>query len=611
MPPELANKIAAGEVVERPASVVRELLDNAIDAGATEVSVSIEKAGRQLIQVVDNGAGMGMEDLPLCFEQHATSKVKQVEDLFRIATLGFRGEAMASIASIADVEVKSRKHEEKSGVYYHIEGGEERALEPAPVPPGTRVLVRRLFYNVPARRQFLKTDATELRHIVRSTQAAALAHPEIRFSLESDGERLWDLPAGDLQERVIQLFGSSYRQSLIPFREETSTLTIHGLLSDPALAKRSRGEQFLFVNGRPVRHRYLTHLILSLYEKATGDRSYPFFALFLETSPSRVDVNVHPAKLEVKFKDEKSVVQLTRSVVKHALFHYLNVPDQSEEPIRSELSRAFRPGQLEGVIRERERTHGGDGKTMEFLQQSVPRPRENPRGDGPSNVEFPSRINFLESGEDESQKAKRLQFQSGAIRKGGGEESPNVFWQLHQRYILSQTRSGLCIVHQKRAHMRILFEKALLATEMAIPGTQQLLFSHTIQLSASDFALLKELAPLMNQMGFSIQLMSGHTVMVQGVPSDIGVGDEQQVVPQILQSYRELDRAVDLDARRKVAAAFASRASIEVGRRLEEAEMEHLMDQLFACEEPYEDPFGKKTLYYLSMDDIARRFGTP
>ncbi|MEX1211560.1 MAG: DNA mismatch repair endonuclease MutL [Balneolaceae bacterium] len=611
MPPELANKIAAGEVVERPASVVRELLDNAIDAGATEIHVSVEKAGRQLIQVVDDGAGMGMEDLPLCFEQHATSKVKRVEDLFRISTLGFRGEAMASIASIADVEVKSRRHEEDSGVYYHIEGGVERALEPAPVPPGTRVLVRRLFYNVPARRQFLKTDATELRHIVRSTQAAALAHPDIRFSLESDGERLWDLPAGDLRDRVVHLYGSTYRQSLIPFQEKTSTLEIHGFLSDPALAKRSRGEQFLFVNGRPVRHRYLTHLILSLYEKATGERSYPFFALFLQTDPSRVDVNVHPAKLEVKFNDEKSVVQLTRSVLKHALFHYLNVPDQSEEPIRSELNRAFRPGQLEGVIRERERTHGGDAGTMQFSNGGSPDRILSPTDDERANVEFPSRINFLESKENGSGMTGQTQGRSEQMQEDERIDSSRVFWQLHQRYILSQTRSGLCIVHQKRAHMRILFEKALLATEMAIPGTQQLLFSQTIQLSASDFVLLKELAPLMNQMGFSIQLMSGHTVMVQGVPSDIDVGDEQRVVPQILQSYRELDRAIDLDARRKVAAAFASRASIDVGRRLEEEEMEHLMDQLFACEEPYEDPFGKKTLYYLSMDDVARRFGTP
>lgn len=611
MPPELANKIAAGEVVERPASVVRELLDNAIDAGATEISVSVEGAGRQLIQVVDNGAGMGMEDLRLCFEQHATSKVKRVEDLYRIATLGFRGEAMASIASISDVEVKSRKHEEENGVYYHIEGGDERTLEPAPVPPGTRVLVRRLFYNVPARRQFLKTDATELRHIIRTTQAAALAHPEIRFSLESDGERLWNLPSEELRDRVIRLFGTSYRQSLIPFREETSTLSIHGLLSDPALAKRSRGDQFLFVNGRPVRHRYLTHLILSLYEKVTGERSYPFFALFLNTDPTRIDVNVHPAKLEVKFNDEKSVVQLTRSVLKHALFRYLNVPDQSEEPIRSELNAAFNPEQLEGVLQERERTHGGDARTMEpphlkRMQEGVSS-KKNER----SNVEFPSRINFRETPETNPESADRSFLNSESNRMGKPSGSSRVFWQLHQRYILSQTRSGLCIVHQKRAHMRILFEMALHATEMAIPGTQQLLFSQTVELSASDYTLLKELAPLMNRMGFSIQMMSGHTVMVQGVPSDIDVGDEQQVVPQILQSYRELDRSVQLDARRKVAAAFASRASIQVGRRLEGAEMEHLMDQLFACEEPYEDPFGKKTLYYLSMDEIARRFGTP
>lgn len=594
MPPELAGKIAAGEVVQRPASVVKELLDNAIDAGADRIRIVIANAGRALIQVTDNGSGMGSEDLPLCFEQHATSKIREVDDLYRIRTLGFRGEAMASIASISRVEVRTRRHDEEAGTLYRIEGGEEKVLEPVAAPEGTTVSVRQLFYNVPARRQFLKTDATEFRHILGTVQHAALAHPEIAFEMEADGDSIFRLPVSDLDRRAVEMFGKSYRGKLIPFDEETSYLKIRGVLSDPSLARKSRGEQFLFVNGRPIRHRYLTHLILSLYEQASGEKGFPFFALFLEVDPRQVDVNVHPAKLEVKFEDEKSVVQLTRSVIRKALNHYLMVPQVGEPPARTES---------EGERFDLSLEHPGRGEVV-----------KGGAFEGGPAFQIPSRINFdrnrpegLHPGEALYEGVKGQAERVAAVEEEVTRRKEQGFWQLHERYILCQTRTGLCLVDQHRAHMRIIYEKALGATEEALPGTQQLLFAQTVEFSAADFSLLEELLPILQRMGFSIQLLSGRTAVINGVPADIDVGNEQTVLPQMLQSYRELDRTVEPDARRKIAAAFSARTAIPGGKRLLAVEMEMIVDQLFACEDPYRDPFGKPTLTYLPLEEIARR----
>ncbi|NIT58981.1 MAG: DNA mismatch repair endonuclease MutL, partial [Aliifodinibius sp.] len=331
LPPEISNKIAAGEVIQRPSSVVKELLDNAIDAGADHLKIVIQNAGRTLIQVVDNGSGMGKEDVRLCFEQHATSKIQDVDDLFRVRTLGFRGEAMASIASVSQVTLKTKRPGDEMGWKYEIWGGEEKSFEPAAVESGTSVAVRNLFYNVRARRQFLKTDATEFRHILKTVQQAALANPDLGFELIADTDTIYDLPKEqNIKERITDMFGKSYKASLIHFREETSYLTVHGVLADPKLTKRSRGEQFIFVNGRPIQHRYLTHIILNIYDAWTGEKDYPFYAIFLDIDPKQVDVNVHPAKEEVKFEDERSVIKLTKSVVKKALHEEFMVPDVSE-----------------------------------------------------------------------------------------------------------------------------------------------------------------------------------------------------------------------------------------------------------------------------------------
>ncbi|MBD3615716.1 MAG: DNA mismatch repair endonuclease MutL [Gracilimonas sp.] len=602
LPPEISNKIAAGEVIQRPASVVKELLDNAIDAGADQLKILIQNAGRTLIQVSDNGCGMSKEDLPLCFERHATSKINTVDDLFRIRTLGFRGEAMASIASVSQVTVKTKRAEDENGWEFEVWGGEEREIKPTATDNGTTIAVRNLFFNVPARRQFLKTDVTELRHILRTIQYAALASTDVAFYVEADGDIIYDLPIQKLKDRVTQIFGSSYKASLIEFKEETSYVKIHGFASDPKLAKKSRGEQFLFVNGRPFQHRYLTHVILSLYDAWTRNNEYPFYALFFDIDPSKVDVNVHPAKMEVKFEDERSVIQLARSVVNRALNQHFQVPNIQQEE--------------DAFLSDNESRRFDSGFSFNRPSTST----DNEKG-----FQIPSRINYKSNpvqgrGRDfgeqlygETGSRQRTDFSESQSYQPPVDQKEQVakdtgFWQLHNTYILTQTRTGLTVIDQHLAHKRIIFEKAINATEEALPSTQQLLFAQTLELSASDYTLLKELHSIIQRMGFSVQLLSGNTAMINGVPADIEIGNEEEVLISMLHQYQELGQKVKLEAREKLAIAFAAKAAIPRGKKLTEQEMESLVDQLFACEQPYLDPLKKPTISYIPLDEIQSRF---
>ncbi|MDZ7715506.1 MAG: DNA mismatch repair endonuclease MutL [Balneolaceae bacterium] len=596
LPPEISNKIAAGEVIQRPSSVVKELIDNAVDAGADQLKIVIQNAGRTLIQVIDNGCGMGEEDIRPCFTRHATSKIQDIDDLFKVRTLGFRGEAMASIASVSQITMKTKRPGDDVGYEYEVWGGEEKKFEPAAVDDGTSIAVRNLFFNVPARRQFLKTDATEFRHILKTVQQAALANPDIGFNLIADTDMIYDLPSDQpLKERVADMFGKSYKASLITFEEETSYVTIRGILSDPKLTKRSRGEQFLFVNDRPFQHRYITHVILSIYDTWLADKEYPFFALFIDIDPRQVDVNVHPAKEEVKFEDERSIIKLTKSVVKKALNEQFMVPEVNPS--------------------DRQRSGGGFGSSFSddfnFGSQR--------KSDSGGPVKFPSRINYdrpdTKKGDGDTF-ARQLYGQEDT--KGSEGTSPErsdsspvadrSFWQFHESYIMTQTRSGLCMIDQQAAHRRIIYEKTLNATESALPSTQQLLFAQNVELSATEFSLLKELHEIIKRMGFNIQLLSGNTAMINGVPADIDIGDEQSVLRSMLSQYQELEGKLEMDERHRLAIAFASKTAIKKGKKLTDMEMENLVDQLFACKEPYIDPLKKPTIVYIPIDEIESRF---
>lgn len=623
LPPEISNKIAAGEVVQRPASVVKELLDNAIDAGADHISISLQNAGRTLIQVRDNGCGMSGDDLSLCFLRHATSKLSSIEDLQNIRTLGFRGEAMASIASVAQVTVTSKRVEDDSGVEYEVRGGEAIGLRPAPSDNGTTVSVRNLFYNVPARRAFLKTDATEFRHILLAVHQAALAWPGIAFDLDSDGEMVYRLHPKDLESRVSDLFGKSYKASLIPMAESTSMVRIHGLLSDPKLARKTRGEQFLFINQRPFYHRHLNYIIQEIYRDWIMQNEFPFYALFYEVDPESVDVNVHPTKQEIKFEDERTISTFTRSVVKKALNDHMRVPlwDPGESDL-PQLDRKYqdRFGDFEFTRGKSERRGGyavsGFGKPGGVPSDAVSRlygARDDRRNRSPDAERGTTGEEYgmdTEGSESGSSGIPGLKAGSGhhVTAKGAGGYRDRLFSQLHNQFIISQTRNGMFFMDQHAAHKRIIYEKVLSEAESGLPSTQQLLFPKTVNFSASDFSLLKELDPVITRMGFNVQLLSGNSAMILGVPSDIRLDNEQHILESIMEQYKIMSRSLSLTEKQRIALAIANKAAIPRGKKLSEEEMEALVDQLFSCEDPFHDPLGKQTVRSLTVEEIRSLF---
>lgn len=594
LPPEVTNKIAAGEVIQRPASVVKELLDNAIDAGANDIEIIVQNAGRTLIQVRDNGCGMSEADLPLCFLRHATSKLQTADDLADVRTLGFRGEAMASIAAISQVTVTTKRVEDQAGLEFEVRGGEQVRLEPAPADNGTTVKVRNLFYNVPARRAFLKTDATEFRHILFAVYQAAIAYPDIAFHLISDSETVYKLPASDSLSRISDLFGSSYRASMIPVRETTSLVRITGFLSDPKLAKKTRGEQFLFINKRPFMHRHLVYVIQDIYKDWLQTGSYPFFALFYETDPGMVDVNVHPSKQEIKFEDERSISAFTRSVVKKTLSEYMRVPLWDSTKTGKEFP---------------DRSHGPYGR--HFFEKGFGPSHENIAAKMYDTSPHPDPFSgFKLQKPDDPDKTKKPSLQLYPADYQRNNESDlqegGSFWQIHRQFIVSRTRTGFFILDQHAAHKRIIYDKVLNEAESGLPSTQQLLFPKNIHLSASDFSLLKEIHPLITRMGFNIQMLSGNSAMILGVPSDIQLDDEGTVLESIMEQYKQMSPSLDLERKQRVALALASKAAIPAGRKLNEDEMESLVDQLFACSDPFRDPLGNPTIRSLSVDDIRK-----
>lgn len=601
LPADIANKIAAGEVVQRPASVIKELLDNAIDAGASSIKVYLQNSGRTLIQVDDNGCGMSKSDIPNCFLRHATSKITSVDDLYAIRTLGFRGEAMASIASVAQVSLKTKRMEDESGYIYEVWGDEVKRFEPAATENGTSISIRNLFYNVPARRAFLKTDATEFRHCIIVFQQMALTNPRIEFEMFADGEVVYRLPSQSLEDRIVLIFGKQYKASLIPLDETAGFVRISGYLVDPKLTKKTRGEQFLFVNGRPIMHRHLTHVILEQYKNWVRDSEFPFFAIFYEVDPTVVDVNVHPSKMEIKFEDERTVSMLTKSVVRRALNERYSVPEMHFPRHDVDFYEPFPTG-----------SHADVGVSTS----------------GQPVHKIPSRINFDSGGGARGRSAQDIYGDIPSERGGSGRneldhldfesisgaadrperERAVGFWQLHNAYIITQTRTGLCVIDQNAAHKRIIYERALNSIDSGLPSTQQLLFPQTLQLSASDYADLKNVLPDLLRMGFDISLMSGFSAVINGVPADIALGDEKSLIESIIHQYQGFSSSLKLESREKLSLALATKTAMPRGKKLSQLEMETLIDQLFACNQPYLEPLRKPTITYIPLDEIRSRF---
>lgn len=621
LPETIANKIAAGEVVQRPASAVKELLENAIDAGADEITLIIKNAGKTLIQVIDNGCGMSEEDTLLAFERFATSKISTAEDLDNLHTLGFRGEALASIASIAQVELKTKRREDTLASLVRIDGSVFQETSKTHAPDGTSIAIRNLFYNIPARRKFLKSDATEFKHIHDTILSQALAHPEIKWKFISDGDEVFNLTTHSLTERLNYFFGKDFSNGLIEFHESNDFANMQGFLGKPAMMKRTKNEQFLFINRRITQSRQLHHAILQGYGELLGEREQPFYLIYLEMPPHRFDVNVHPTKMEVRFADERSVYSLMLSVVKKTVSGVDFSPSVAieEKPVSiaanptraEEYAKFYKPpfSEFPGVQKRlsyNERDF--EVRSSNALCADFKREAETP----PHRDTMPEQTSFADTSFDlptDTPKSREYQliFQSSEKESDAFKGAYPV--QLHNRYILTQIKSGLMLIDQHVAHERILYERALTVMDAGISNSQQLLFPHRIELKPWDMKVLEELRSDLEKLGFSFRQFSQNSVIVEGVPSDVKPGTEEKILFELIEQYLDYQQSLKLEKRDNIAKSYACRNAIMAGDKLSQREMSLLIDQLFATSMPYVCPHGRPIIIKLSLSELDKMFG--
>ena len=622
MSDRLANQIAAGEVVQRPASVAKELIENAIDAGASSVELILKDAGSTLVQVIDDGCGMSRPDAVRCFERHATSKIQSVDDLEKIRTLGFRGEALASIAAVSQVELKTKRVEDDAGTLVRVEGGEVVAHRPCAVSNGTSVAVQNLFFNVPARRNFLKTPATELKHLTTTAQFLALANPRTAFRVEHDGHEHYDLVSarsGDshdaLRERILGLFGEEHADELVPVDDASSDLTVQGFVGAPSFHRKTRGEQFLFVNDRYVKDRYLSHAVKKAYGDVLPEGAFPFFALFLTMNPRRVDVNVHPQKSEVKFDDQSGIYGFLRSAVRRSLGRVHATPqiegddgagDSKTDPSERTEGAPSRPTSFQP--RRSSQEEGSSSSRRRPRPRPSPSPRSEGDGDtsGSSGASSDALYRPPDTDPGSSDETVRRQEEEATDAEEDGRRRP--VWGLHDTYIVTPTDAGVMIVDQRAAHIRVLYERYQDRLREQQGPSQQLLFPHTVDLSPADARVLDDLLPDLRALGFEIERMSGRTVAVRGVPTDVPDGDESSVLEGILEQHKSEQDRVEDERRDRLAKTMAQTSAVRRGQPLSEVERRSLLRDLFTCEMPYADPTGTPTIAKWSMEEIADRF---
>lgn len=589
LPDSVANQIAAGEVIQRPASVVKELMENAVDAGAQNIDVIIKDSGRTLIQVIDNGSGMSETDARLAFERHATSKITTAQDLFAITTKGFRGEALASIAAVAMVELRTKRQEDESGTLLVINGSKVEAQEPCSCASGSNFSVKNLFFNIPARRKFLKSDNTEMRHIINEFQKIVIAHPGIRFTLVHNDSEIYNLPRGNTRQRIIGVFGRQINNDLITLDTSTTLITIAGFIGKPENARRTYGEQFFFVNNRFMKHPYFHKAVIEAYQNIMPPEAIPSYFIFMEVDPACIDINIHPTKTEIKFEDERAIWQILMASVREALGRFNIVPSLDfkgeglvDIPVRS----AFR---------------------------DIPKPPPieiNPQYDPFAGDERPStQSRLIERFEREN--AEGWESLYGGPERTEQENEPVVagrrFFQVKNKYIICPVKSGLMIIDQKRAHERILFEQFLANLESNRSLSQVQLFPVEITLDPSDILILREIEDDIRLLGFAFEYREGNTVLVTGKPSDMGSGDPMIMIEILLEEFKRTQADPSAGIREKVASAMACASAIPYGRPLTKDEMEDLFDALFMCKSPNYSPGGKPVINILTLDEIDRR----
>lgn len=653
LPDSVANQIAAGEVVQRPASVVKELVENAIDAGSTSIKINLKDAGKTLIQIIDNGCGMSATDARLSFERHATSKIKQAKDLFAIRTMGFRGEALASIAAISNVELKTRRVEDELGVHLVIDGSELISQDSVACPSGSNFLIKNLFFNVPARRKFLKANSTELRNIIIEFQRIALANHEIAFQMIHNDVEIYNLVPTNTRQRIVNIFGRPINTRLVSINTDTSIVKLSGFIGKPKNAKRKNDEQFFFVNNRYMRHPYFHKAVLLAYDKILPPNTVPPYFIFFEVDPQIIDINIHPTKTEIKFEDEQAIFRIIQASVREALGKFNIVPsidfdedtsleipvinqdateieaptikvnpefnpfdaDTSFNPFDDEKS--FNPFEQETNTIENNQFY------KEFKPKSEgtrSRKRDIPKDwdklyqdrepdltpDYPierlTEVKRPPVPDYFKSQEADQDKIQKKIFQRD------NEIKSQSFFQLKNKYILTPIRSGLMIIDQRKAHERILFEKFRNSVQENQGIAQQTLFPQTIEFNASDYTLLQVIIDDVRALGFDIREFGKKTFVINGTPADIQNGDPKELIENLLENYKENQLDIKLTARENLAKALAKASAVNYGKSLSSEEMSAIIDQLFACEIPNFTPDGKTIVSVLETQELDKRF---
>jgi DNA mismatch repair protein MutL len=604
LPEHVANQIAAGEVVQRQASVVKELVENAIDAGATNIQVILQQAGRQLIQVIDNGKGMNEIDSRMCFERHATSKIQNSDDLFRIRTMGFRGEAMASIAAIAQVELKSRPTNSELGHEIHIAGGRVSHQGVCAMQPGTIISVKNLFFNVPARRNFLKSDQVELRHVMDAFQRIALAYPDVGFRLSNNNADLYQLPPGKLRQRIVQVMGGKLDDKLVPVSEETPFLKVHGFIGRPESAKKRRGEQFFFVNLRFIKSQYLHHAVQSAFTGLLPPDQHPLYFLFLELDPQHIDVNIHPTKTEIKFDDDNTIYAILKSAVKRSLGMFQVAPT-----IDFEIDQRFLPSRSQGLPQQPQiRVNTDYNPFKENGNQDDVNFRTAPQK--PTREEIGQSLEFYmanKPAEDFSNAGAQAQidFQDeiGTALKISGKP-----FQIPGGMIVCSVGTQLLVIHQRRAHERILFEHFAKLQQRSSVASQQLLFPVTIELNPADFAaFLEQLDPL-RQLGFDVESLGGHTVVVNGMPIGMDESQLRGAFDAIIDGLRHHADGFAVQPGVELAKALAKSNAMKRDAILGNEQMEELIIELLNCEMPTMALNGKPVFLQWQTNELEKRF---
>lgn len=596
LPDSIANQIAAGEVVQRPASAVKELLENAIDARGRNIRLIVKDAGKTLIQVIDDGTGMSETDARMSLERHATSKIRQTEDLFTLRTMGFRGEALASIAAVSQFEMKTRLAGQELGTLLVVEASDVKRQEPVACEKGTSISVKNLFYNIPARRNFLKSNPVEYRHIVDEFQRVALANPEVSFAMNNGDDLEFDLPAGKLGQRIINIFGRSYQEQLAPVKEDTPLLEVRGYIGKPEAARKTRGEQFLFVNNRFIRSNYLHHAIMNAFEGLLPEGSFPFYVLFINIDPRHIDVNVHPTKTEIKFDDERTVYGVVMASVRQALG-------------ANNLAPAIDFNADVNIVSKLQNEAGGKSREVYFEERFQNSLRQSNLKNWETLLESNLNSRLKQPGNQEPQ-VQVLRFESSVNKPADATRPVAEKWltQLNNRFILRQVRSGLMIIDQQYAHERILYEKNIERIKGNSGESQQCLFPQTVELTPADFAVVMETEPEIKAIGFRIEIFGKNTLLITGIPAHLSAGREKELFEGLIEQFKINQSELSLPLPENLARALARRACIRHGQVLQREEMQSILDQLFACKTPNYTPDGTPTFFIFEMDKIAAYF---